>query len=296
MAATYKERAKRVEKEMLELDHEQASLHIDVLKRFMPDSLFSIDFDGVRMMLLVKRLVAKSRIARDFVVEQFRMEEDVGRLLRDEELTIDQYAFACDINEMATFIISEGEYFLGALHKAKVSTFHGLTSQLGELIAIETGLDQLLRLIISEDLDFNGSFAELRAAAQRLHVINISHLEPILPPTPSEHMAMAMPILSSAAESIVAQLQNFKVTVSQGLEGQLEVPTERLLAYLHTVEEKSTMLKQAARKIFRKLPDEKEVTLEYGDDVKEVTGNATYQAHEANGIIRSALLAVKVSL
>lgn len=292
-AAHYKERAKNVQKELLELDREQASEHIAVLKRYMPDSLFSLDFDGVRLMLLARRLAAKADIVRNFTREHFRLEEDVARLIAEGELTNDQYAFACDVNEIATFVAVEAGFFLKALEKSKVSTMNGLTSVMGELTGIETGLDQLLKLIVNDGLDPNGSFAELRGATERLHHINNTHLRPLHPPTPSEHLAETMPILAAAAESIVAQLQNFKITVSQGLEGQLEVPTERLLTYLHAIEENSNNLKISARKILRKLPDEKEVTLDFSDEVRAVAAEAAQRTHEANGLIRATVLAIK---
>ncbi len=46
-----------------------------LLKMFMPETHFSADYNGLKLLLLLSRLVEKSNIVAQFVRQQFRLDE-----------------------------------------------------------------------------------------------------------------------------------------------------------------------------------------------------------------------------
>lgn len=116
---------------------------------FMPASHFSADYDGLKLLLLLARLVAKSEIISQNAKLQFRLDEgrfyclclsqysffsvlftqvhlqlvwsphvavtelaDMQRVLEESDMTAEQWAFGHDLNELMSSIHVEAKYFI----------------------------------------------------------------------------------------------------------------------------------------------------------------------------------------
>jgi len=86
-ASANKDRCKMMVAQLQKADNDQATMHISLLKMFMPEQRFKMDADAVRLVLLLGSLAEKSAIVAAFARDQFHLEENVQTILTTGDLT-----------------------------------------------------------------------------------------------------------------------------------------------------------------------------------------------------------------
>eukprot|EP00047_Mylnosiga_fluctuans_P013602 m.32350 g.32350 ORF g.32350 m.32350 type:complete len:1233 (-) comp4987_c0_seq1:52-3750(-) len=295
-AARYRERAEVAAKKLSELSISQSAMHISLLKTYLPDSMFALDHECIRLLLLLTRIQAKGEIVDAFILEQFRLEEDVPRLVADGELTVDQVAFAADTRCSVRVIIVQAQYLLKAIGQAKVNVFQGFASAAGELGIAESALDGILKAIQSDGLDPSGAYSDLRAGADALLRVATERFKENDRRKASQQLHDTVTPLLASSEAVLAQLEAIRALVRLGNEGGLELPLEGMVSFFeHTVEPRATALKQASRKILRKLPDEREITINLDSGLLFTVADSSRQLWALAGVVRATLLGLKAS-
>ena len=266
--AANRERVKMVALQLHKLEAEQAAQHIELLKKFMPEAYFSADYDGLRLLLLLTRLVAKSEIISQSVRQQFHLDEDMERVLQAGDVTEEQWAFGHDINELMSSIHVESKYFISGMEQCSVQVFHTLAGVYPEVSRQESGLDTLLQQMSSNGLDPSLSLDSIRAASRQLQFLTATHLRGSHPLPPLDHLRDSAVIMLSTSDACEGQLHLLRHLVMRNApEGGMDPALAPLLARLGSMVENAKQIKQSARRIVRRLPDGKETTVTFSDKV-----------------------------
>eukprot|EP00730_Choanoeca_flexa_P001217 TRINITY_DN10533_c0_g1_i3.p1 TRINITY_DN10533_c0_g1~~TRINITY_DN10533_c0_g1_i3.p1 ORF type:complete len:1234 (+),score=447.48 TRINITY_DN10533_c0_g1_i3:1086-4787(+) len=202
-----RERLKTVELALHKLEAEQSSQHIDLLKSFLAEDFFRNDYNGLQLLLLLTRLQSKAGIIRTQVVDEFKADDDLDRVVsEDSELTIEQFCWGQNCLEALDTVTVLSAYMEDTLKHVSVEEYSRIGEVYAELAAHEAALDGLLRQIRGDGLSPHVALQPLYDAVKALHRLCDLHLKPNYPRPDAENLHDSATIISGASKAIMAQL------------------------------------------------------------------------------------------
>lgn len=290
---TSKEREKQLTMQLHKLDADQAVEHIAMIRAFLPESTFAADADGLRLLLLMERLVAKSDMIAQYVRQLYRLDEEMDRVMEGREITTDQWAFAHDVNELMNTILVEARYCVTGLEQCSVEVFHSLAAVYPEVSRLETGLDGLLNRITGDGLDPSYPIEDLRTSCRQLQHITLTHLRTTHPLPPVGHLrdgATVMLAISDAVDGQLHILRNF--IAHSGPDGLVDHAFDLMVSHVTEAIETARQIKRSSHKIIRRMPDGKETTLVFDDKVRATVTDVVSEFREVHSTLRTTNAAI----
>ncbi|ESN96990.1 hypothetical protein HELRODRAFT_102242, partial [Helobdella robusta] len=245
--------SKAIDMELRKLDVEQANKHVAYLCSFMPDNFLKRggDHDAVLTLLLIPRMISKCDLLMTQVKEKFDIPEEIARADVVETQKSEGFVFACNITYSICVLQAYLKQYEYALNTCAVDMLLKIGTLLPEIAVHEKSLDYYVDLLRKDKLDETTSTDLLDKAIQYFEHLYSVHLTQYKPNC-AQLMAVQMQTLHAVANFIGTSVHTLKLSLKPSEMQSLSSPIVDLLNFL---EEQNNELKNSAKKVKRRLPD-----------------------------------------
>ncbi|XP_030841615.1 dynactin subunit 1 isoform X2 [Strongylocentrotus purpuratus] len=289
--AEAKAQSKTIEVELRKLEVNQANEHIRLLTSFMPDSFLRRggDHDCVHVLMLVSRMLAKSKLLINHVKDKAEIPETVDR----EQVLRHNFGEQLSFFNSLTFMMHKLRAILNkyntALNTCSVELFCKIGTLFPEIAPHERCVDHMLDLLRKDQLDENVSMESLERAIEYLeHLYSVHLLQEEINTTTL--MANHVSLMSSGSDCVALEVKKLRVLMQANQE------TADFSILMRDMESTNTDLKQFARMIRRRLPSQAlestmdgpspgPTSISYGVDVQ----NSLYESADHMRMVVTAL-------
>ncbi|XP_063963670.1 dynactin subunit 1-like isoform X1 [Lytechinus pictus] len=282
-----KVQSKTIEVELRKLDVNQANEHIRLLTSFMPDSFLRRggDHDCVHVLMLVSRMLAKSKL----LISHIKDKADIPETMNREQVLRHNHGEQLSFFNSLTFMMHKLRTILNKYHTAlstcSVELFCKIGTLFPEIAPHERCVDHMLDLLKKDQLDENVSMESLERAIEYLeHLYSVHLLQEEINTTTL--MANHISFMSSGSDCVALEVKKLRVLMQANQE------TADFSILMRDMESTNTDLKQFARMIRRRLPSQAlESTM---DGPSPGPTSISYGVDVQNSLYESADLMVKV--
>eukprot|EP00054_Salpingoeca_dolichothecata_P020904 m.133118 g.133118 ORF g.133118 m.133118 type:complete len:1231 (-) comp23799_c0_seq3:41-3733(-) len=206
-AGVERERAREFEGRLHDLQYQQASEEIRLIKLYMPETFFKGDYNSICFGLLMARLAGKASLMSEFVKSSFKLDQDLEGLLSDEsKLTIEQVSFAKALTDALNNLRTYAEFLSFVLPIADEETNKLLNSKVSLLKIQEQAVDDITAHISNGTLDPSVKLAALTKAVNELYKVAEPLQEKYENPS-SDLLQSLLPGIFTASEVCEVELQ-----------------------------------------------------------------------------------------
>ncbi|KAG9240873.1 dynein associated protein-domain-containing protein [Calycina marina] len=165
-----KTQIKTIELELRRLDAREASDHLDIVQKFLPDSFTKDDRESVLAYLRFKRVAFKANLLHGFVKERVNSSSFAGHE--------DDIFAGCDVLDKLSWIIGMCDRFISYISHCSVEDFARFKDALLDLEPVERALNGWIDGLRRDELKEKQCSAELKrtlAVISSLAEVHISH-------------------------------------------------------------------------------------------------------------------------
>ncbi|XP_041476320.1 dynactin subunit 1-like isoform X6 [Lytechinus variegatus] len=282
-----KVQSKTIEVELRKLEVNQANEHIRLLTSFMPDSFLRRggDHDCVHVLMLVSRMLAKSKL----LISHIKDKADIPETMNREQVLRHNHGEQLSFFNSLTFMMHKLRTILNKYHTAlstcSVELFCKIGTLFPEIAPHERCVDHMLDLLKKDQLDENVSMESLERAIEYLeHLYSVHLLQEEIDTT--NLMANHISFMSSGSDCVALEVKKLRVLMQANQE------TADFSILMRDMESTNTDLKQFARMIRRRLPSQAlESTM---DGPSPGPTSISYGVDVQNSLYESADLMMKV--
>ncbi|XP_018019260.1 dynactin subunit 1 isoform X2 [Hyalella azteca] len=239
-----------IDLELRELELQQARDHVTYLKQYLPDNFMTRggDQDAVNLLLLLPRVIWKADVVLNGV-QKFTEPETIDRAALTKTHTVDQYAFACRLQQLLHTIQSCVHQLQHAVSRGSVEQFLALGGLYPELAAHERAIDQYLELLRKDQLDENVGLELLEKVVSCVVTLENTHLQSAKLDQPSLLLHLTRAV-SAASISAITDAKRILALMASPEEGS------EVAILCGIVIEKGNEIVGAAKRIKRRLPQD----------------------------------------
>jgi len=254
-----KERSQSVDQELNSLEQKQAASNLTMIKNFLPDSFFNVEYAGIELVLFLDRIAMKCDVVSSDTIDQYKLNKDIAGLLESEAsegITIEMTSFAHDVIGIVASIKSTVANIASSLGCSDDATYRGLSTKYLDVQGHESCIDNIIDCIKADKLGPQFSLEKMKQASRQF-----DHLGKVVGDQ-NDALAFATDVINSIDlfnKALAIELTRLSVMFSRtSSEGERDVAFDDIVAQITAWTGHCNDIEKFCRKAKSKLvsPDE----------------------------------------
>eukprot|EP00039_Didymoeca_costata_P000939 m.48217 g.48217 ORF g.48217 m.48217 type:complete len:1130 (+) comp10557_c0_seq2:354-3743(+) len=239
----------------LKLSELQASLskkQVGLLNRFLPETFFSQEEDGIQLVILLTGLQDKCEIAINDVQSQFGLQHDIDTLM-NEGAAVDQLSFAQYVSCILERLKIGCKNLLTEIEKSDETTYKQLSHSYTDLKELGPALEGLVQVIVEDRLGPAVPLDALNGGLRKLeHLLGTHGINKVTDFTLTNNFVDSM---SKTGKALDIELRRLEILFSRTLDGNMDSSFADTVDNIKIWRNKTVEIQKKAKKVNRQLPD-----------------------------------------